>query len=121
MLSPDQELLLYELYGVTKAADTVIDSGFYGLATTPNPVWQQTSLQQQLEKAIELINDDSAKVDRVGKILSEYQCLGLDPSNIDRDGYTFRYRNSLRRLKQVLYTYTGVIPCDGQSNTIPLG
>lgn len=120
MLTPSQELLLYEIYGVTKAADSVIDSGYYGLATTPNPVWQQTSIKQQLEKAIEIIESDSAISDRVAKILKEYECLGLDPSPIERDGYSFRYQRSLRRIKQLLYSYTGIIPSE-TTNAVPLG
>jgi hypothetical protein len=120
MLNPDQVLLLYEIYGVTQAPNSVIDSGHYGLATTPNPVWQQTSIKQQLDQAIETIDSDFAISDRVVKILKEYECLGLDPSPIERDGYSFRYQRSLRRIKQVLYSYTGIIPNDS-SNAITLG
>lgn len=120
-LSSAQENLLHEIYQVTKASDVVIDGNFYGIAIAPQPVWIQGSLRDRLAAAIVAINADLGMSDRVGKILGQYDCLGLDPSNIDRNGYSFRYNQSVKRLKEALYTYTGIIPSDGQANNIGLG
>jgi hypothetical protein len=120
-LDRDQENLLYEIYGITRADDTVIDSGDYGLAITPMPIWSNASLQDRLAAAILKINSDHAMTRRVAKIVKEYECLALDPSQIERNGYSFRYNRSVNELKKRLYTYTGIVPANGNANAVRLG
>lgn len=102
-LTGAQELLLYEIYGLTEpdapiaARETNID------------------YTNRVTEAINKINIDPNKVARVGEILEEYDQIALDPSNIDKDGYSFRMAKSIRLLTIRLYTYTG-IPVRGKTN-----
>jgi hypothetical protein len=120
-LNREQENLIYELYGVTRADDTVIESGDYGLAITPAPFWSNTSLKNRIAAAIVKINANPEQVARVATIVGQYSCMGLDPSSIERNGYKFNYNSSIAELKKRLYTYTGIVPAEGNANRITLG
>lgn len=96
MLAPEEELLLFELYGITTPG-TAIPIGEVDVV-----------IQNQLMAAIASINSDVAKVLRVQEILSEYTSIALDPSPIEREGYSFRLNRNLDHIKRLLYSYTAI-------------
>lgn len=118
-LSDSDKHLLHELYDAPYSSNTIAAQN--GYAISPFPIHTQTSLKQQLEAAIADIDADETKVTRVSEILAKYKDLDLDPSNIDRNGYSLRYKRSIRTLTRTLYTYTGIWVGTANSNQTPLG
>jgi len=106
LLTDRQTNLLYELYGLPFQLKT-ITLGDSGLSSAPPMTELFQSAKDRLAEAIGEINLEPDKVARVGEILTEYEGLSLDPSKIDRDGYSFKFRDSVQNLKERLYPYTG--------------
>jgi len=123
LLTDRQTNLLYELYGLPFQLKT-ITLGETGLSSAPPLTDLFQSAKDRLREAIGEINLEPDKVARVGEILAEYEGLSLDPSKIDRDGYSFKFRDSIQNLKERLYPYTGIrVPRSGggRGNRVPLG
>lgn len=118
-LSDESILLLREIYDATIAPETIVAQN--GMSLSPYPIWTSTSLERRLQAAIDQIDRSQAAVDRVTEILSKYKELELDPSNIDRDGYSLRYKKSVRVLRRALYSYTGIWAESESNNQIRLG
>ncbi|MBL1177651.1 hypothetical protein [Pantanalinema sp. GBBB05] len=126
-LTDAQKHLLHELYEVPYTSNVVYTSG-KGTAlgpaaqTTALAMFVENQVRNQLNAAIVEIDADETRVTRVGVILSRYEDLDLDPSNIDKDGYSFRYQKAVRELKRALSTYTGIWVVGGNNgNQTPLG
>ncbi|MBW4660935.1 MAG: hypothetical protein KME15_19850 [Drouetiella hepatica Uher 2000/2452] len=119
-LSDRQEHLLFELYGIPYSSKT-ISLGSNGLASMPPLTELHQSAKDRLQEAILEINIDPFKTERVGEILAEYEGISLDPSTIEREGYSFRFGRSISNLKDRLYAYTGIRVAGSFSNRMPLG
>lgn len=126
-LTDAQKHLLHEIYEVPYTSSVAYTSG-KGTAlgpaahTTSLAMFVEIQVRTQLNKAIVEIDADETRVTRVGTILSRYEDLDLDPSNIDKDGYSFRYRKAIAELRRALWTYTGIAVVGGNGgNQTPLG
>jgi len=121
MLTEAQKLKLYEVYEVSHQADIVVTLG-QGGQSLPSPVFGVLQgVKAQLDIAIAFINTDAAQSERVGEILAEFDTFWLDPSTIDREGYKFNPTRNLKRIRQALFPYTGILFNSSSSNRIPLG
>lgn len=109
MLLTDHQInLLFEVYEITQRDTTVVVGG-EGTSRLQPDLFSNTSVRQALLDAIAAINDSPSQVERVGVILEEFECISLDPSNIDKDGYQLRPHNNLAAIRARLYPYTGVL------------
>jgi hypothetical protein len=109
-LTAKSKNLLREIYGVSVTGGEIIISNPdpSGLPFTNYPFAFRTGIKQQLELAIAEIDLNPNASDRVTEILDEYQSWDLDPSPIEKDGYSFRHRRSLKRIMDVLTPYTRI-------------
>lgn len=119
-LTTAQINLLHEVYECPQIA-TVIATGGTGVALPPLYIGTYTSVQTQLKAAIDFINQDVSRVTRVGEILAEYEGLALDPSPIERDGYSFSASRNLKAIRRALYPLTGILWNQAVTNRTPLG
>lgn len=123
-LTADQQNRLFEIYQVPVTLDTTVIGGASGLFQTPVVSLAglgQASVKGQLEKALVSINASAAQSERVAAILAEYDGFALDPSNIDKNGYSFRADKARKAILNALYVYTGIVPNFGVPNRTPLG
>lgn len=120
-LSDQQKHLLHEIFDIPYESVGVIvgEGGFAVASALINPIQSTT---QRLLAAIVSIDSDETKVTRVGLILAEYESLSLDPSKIERNGYSLNPAKSVRLLRQRLYPYTGLSSGGlGRDNQLRLG
>lgn len=100
--------LLYEVYGLPLPTTTQIVVGgslyYEGSVSRLNV----NALSKSLSNAIDLINTNQSVVDRVTEILDEFEGFAIDPSNIDKDGYSFRASQSKKAILEALKPYTGI-------------
>ncbi|GAC1493084.1 MAG: hypothetical protein NVS2B14_06060 [Chamaesiphon sp.] len=110
VLTSRQQQLLYEIYEVPYQIDIVITIG--DGATLPSHIFGVIEgVKQRLDAAIAFINLEDSKVTRVGEILTEFETLR----------YSFKPNRNLRRLRQTLFPYTGIIFSEQTSNKLMLG
>ncbi|MHC5825309.1 MAG: hypothetical protein ACYT04_58040 [Nostoc sp.] len=121
MLSDHQANLLFEVYELTQRDTTVVVGGEGTSRLEPDLFDSNTPVRQALTDAIALINSSPSQTLRVGVILEEFECISLDPSNIDKDGYQMRPDKILDAIRARLYPYTGILFKKNKSNKIPLG
>lgn len=119
-LSDQHKHLLHEIYGIPYSNQTAIAGDVY-TRTVPMIAEAFVELQTHLLAAIDRIDSDETMVQRVGEILQKYSDLDLDPSNIDRDGYSLRYQKSIRTLQKALFPYTSIRAGDRSCNSLRLG
>jgi len=120
-LTDHQINLLFEVYEITQRDTTVVVGGEGTSRLQPDLFNSNTSVRQALYEAIAAINDSPSQVERVGVILGEFECISLDPSNIDKDGYQLRPNKNLAAIRRSLYPYTGILfkknsGCDNRVN-----
>jgi hypothetical protein len=109
MLTDHQVNLLFEVYEISVRDTTVVVGGEGTSRLQPDLFNSNTSVRQALLNAIALINESQSQVERVGTILEEFECISLDPSNIDKDGYQLRPHKNLAAIRARLYPYTGIL------------
>ena len=122
-LTDHQINLLFEVYEITQRDTTVVVGGEGSSRLQPDLFNSNTSVRQALLDAITAINNLPSQAERVGVILEEFECISLDPSNIDKDGYQLRPNKNLAAIRRSLYPYTGILfkKNSGMCNIIPLG
>ncbi|MBO3459955.1 hypothetical protein G7B40_040220 [Aetokthonos hydrillicola Thurmond2011] len=122
-LTDHQINLLFEVYEITQRDTTVVVGGEGSSRLQPDLFNSNTPVRQALQNAIALINDSPSQTERVGTILEEFECISLDPSNIDKDGYQLRPQKNLAAIRARLYPYTGILFKSGgnRGNKICLG
>jgi hypothetical protein len=122
-LTDHQVNLLFEVYEITQRDTTVVVGGEGSSRLEPDLFNSNTPVRQALTDAIAVINNLPSQVERVGTILEEFECISLDPSNIDKDGYQMRPDKNLAAIRRSLYPYTGILfkKNAGMYNKIPLG
>lgn len=108
-LTDHQVNLLFEVYEITQRDTTVVVGGEGTSRLQPDLFNSNTSVRQTLLDAIAAINESSSQCLRVGAILEEFECISLDPSNIDKDGYQLRPNKNLAAIRARLYPYTGIL------------
>ena len=80
------------------------------------------SVNQRLSNAIAALDFNEVRSNRVSEILAEYENFALDPSPIQKDGYSFSARRAIKAIYKALMPYTGILIQTGGSMTItPLG
>ncbi|MBW4478606.1 MAG: hypothetical protein KME54_17540 [Tolypothrix brevis GSE-NOS-MK-07-07A] len=123
MLTDHQTNLLFEVYEITQRDTTVVVGGEGSSRLEPDLFNTNTPVRQALISAIASINESPSQVERVGVILEEFECISLDPSNIDKDGYQLRPDKNLAAIRRSLYPYTGILFKSGgsRSNRFCLG
>lgn len=123
MLTDHQVNLLFEVYEITVRSTTVVIGGEGTSRLQPDLFGSNTSVRQALLDAIAAINESQSQVERVGVILEEFECISLDPSNIDKDGYQLRPHKNLAAIRARLYPYTGILfqKNGSESNKFKLG
>ncbi|MGL5131472.1 MAG: hypothetical protein ACRC78_03030 [Planktothrix sp.] len=123
MLTDREVLLLYEIYEVPLVPETILTGwGSGGLATPPFTLSTNTNAKRQLEIAIPLIQADEARVENIRLLLIEYETFRGDPSDIDKNGYSFRAVSSMKTILRSLFSYTGIMPIEiNRSNMLPRG
>jgi hypothetical protein len=107
-LTDRQKNQLYEIYEVSHTQITTVTSGS-GYASTSTLFDVFKGVKQQLQDAILTIDADAGQVARVGEILSEFDNWALDPSTIDREGYSLKPSRNYKRVRMLLYSYTGIL------------
>lgn len=122
-LTEIQKNYIYELYETTSPGsfDSVIVAGSGGVTLTPNFLNSVTPIQTRLKEAIEFIDQDPSKVAAVQQLMDEYEGVRTDPSDIDKNGYKFRFTRTIKNLRTRMHPYTGILWNSGQSNRIPQG
>ena len=121
-LTDDQVNLLFEVYEITQRSTTVVVGGEGSSRLEPDLYNTNTPVRQVLADAIAAINNSTSQVERVGVILSEFECISLDPSNISKDGYELRPDKNLAAIRTRLFPYTGILFKKNTGiNKIPLG
>jgi hypothetical protein len=121
-LTDHQVNLLFEVYEITQRDTTVVVGGEGSSRLEPDLFNSNTPVRQALTDAIAVINNLPSQVERVGTILEEFECISLDPSNIDKDGYQMRPDKNLAAIRRSLYPYTGILfKKNAGINKIPLG
>ncbi len=118
-LTERQITLLYQIYEVAQINSVVLTAG--EASTVPSFLYPGTSAQQQLIKAITFINESTSRVDRIGEILTEFESFDLDPSSIDRQGYSFNAVRNLKAIRKALQPLTGIIWKGESGNMINYG
>lgn len=116
-LTADQTQRLFELYEIpvnTPSTVVTTDMGY------PIRFDYSVNVRSQLLTALETINASSAQSQRVGAILAEYDSWALDPSNIDKNGYSFRASRNKKAIISALYPYTGIKLIPSTDNRTPL-
>lgn len=113
--------LLFEIYGATPLQEIYAAPGTPGVSILPASFSVTAPLVTSINRAFDLINQDESKVARVTAILDEYESISLDPSPIERDGYSFSQSRSLARLRDVLLPYTGIVMGTGSQNSLNFG
>ncbi len=120
-LSDNEKHLLFELFSLPYEP-IAVETGEYGIPITQAVLDPIQSPVVRLQAAIVSIDADETKVLRVREILAAYNDLSLDISNIDRNGYSLRPNKNIRRYRQLLFTYTGLISdVNAGGNRLPLG
>jgi len=122
-LTERQKNLLREIYSttVTNGAVLYVTSGF-SAGQGYSDLHFSSSIRARLEQAIAEIDINPSSRDRVAEILDEYDGWNLDPSTIDKDGYSFRWQRSMRRILDALTPYTRIVVDHRPgSNLTPLG
>lgn len=109
MLNEHQINLLFEVYEITQRDTTVVVGGEGSSRLEPDLYNTNTPARQALSNAITAISESPSQVKRVGIILEEFECLSLDPSNIDKDGYQLRPNKNLAAIRARLFPYTGIL------------
>jgi len=80
------------------------------------------SVTQRLSTAIAALDLNEVRSNRVSEIIAEYETFNLDPSPIQKDGYSFSARRNIKAIYKALMPYTGILMQTGDSMTItPLG
>ncbi|OKH14830.1 hypothetical protein NIES592_08105 [Fischerella major NIES-592] len=122
-LTDHQVNLLFEVYEITQRDTTVVVGGEGTSRLQPDLFNSNKSVRQALFDAIALINNSPSQVERVGVILEEFECISVDPSNIDKDGYQLRPYKNLAAIRARLYPYTGILfkKNGSESNKFRLG
>jgi hypothetical protein len=121
-LTDHQINLLFEVYEITQRDTTVVVGGEGRSRLEPDLFNSNTPVRQALTDAIAVINDSPSQVERVRTILEEFECISLDPSNIDKDGYQMRPDKILAAIRTRLFPYTGILFKKSVGiNKIPLG
>ena len=122
-LTDYQVNLLFEVYEITQRDTTVVVGGEGSSRLAPDLFNSNTPVRQALYDAIAVINQSSSQTERVGTILEEFECISLDPSNIDKDGYQLRPNKNLAAIRRSLFPYTGILfqKNSGCDNRITLG
>ncbi|MBN3993885.1 MAG: hypothetical protein HWQ36_26225 [Nostoc sp. NMS2] len=108
-LTDHQANLLFEVYEITQRDTTVVVGGEGSSRLEPDLYNTNTPVRQALTDAIAAINNLPSQVERVGVILEEFECISLDPSNIDKDGYQMRPDKNLAAIRARLFPYTGIL------------
>lgn len=109
-LTSAQRLKVYEIYEcpLPETPQVIVTSGG-GVSLTPISFSAaDTPVQKAIGQAIDRINLDEAKVERIAEILEEYEGFALDPSPIEQDGYKFSARRGLQALRDALFPITGI-------------
>ncbi|PSB26214.1 hypothetical protein [Stenomitos frigidus] len=113
--------LLYELFGIPYEP-IAVETGEYGMPITQAILDPIQAPATRLKAAISSIDADETKVVRVREILAAYSDLSLDPSPIERNGYSLRPGKNIRLYRRLLFTYTGLISdINTHGNRLPLG
>ena len=122
-LTEVQKNYIYELYETTSPGsfDSVIVAGTGGVTLSPNFLNSVTPVQERIQESIEQIDLNPSKVTAVQQLLDEYEGIRTDPSNIDKNGYSFRFKKTIRNLRTRMHPYTGILWTEGQNNRIPQG
>ena len=122
-LTDTEKGILREIYEVPPVGDIVIaDEGDGYPSSFPLPSGGNNSIRQRLELAIAQLDTDLTSSTRVSAILAEYSNFALDPSPIDKDGYSFRSQRGMKAIYKALYAYTGILLRSGGGDCItPLG
>lgn len=113
--------LLYEIYGVSFRGSTAIIAQGDPTSTTYLGFDYLVGVREQLVRAIDEINAQPEVIPRVAEILGEYEALSLDRSTINKDGLSLKPERNIRAIQSALYTYTGILISNSQSNRVPLG
>jgi uncharacterized protein YggE len=121
MLSDHQINLLFEVYEITQRDNTVIVGGEGTSRLQPDLFNSNIPVKQALLNSVAAINESASQIERVGVILEEFECLSLDPSDINKDGYELRPKKNLAAIRARLYPYTGILFINNGSSRIPLG
>ena len=80
------------------------------------------SINQRLSTAITALDINEVRSTRVSEIITEYENFALDPSPIQKDGYSFSARRNVKAIYKALMPYTGILIQMGNSMTVtPLG
>jgi uncharacterized protein YggE len=121
-LSERSVSLLHEIYEITTMPNTVFAGGEGTSRLVPDLFNAGLSVREQLEKAIEQINQNPSVITRIEEILAEWEELSIDPSKIEQEGYFLKPEKNIKAIRKRLYTYTGIIfSGDISFNRIPLG
>lgn len=107
-LSDLHKHLLHEIFEIPyePIAVQVGEAGFEVAASLLNPFQGTTA---RLNAAIISIDSDETMVTRVSEILTEFKDLSLDPSRIERNGYSLNPAKNICILQQRLFVYTGLL------------
>lgn len=120
-LLDNEKHLLFELFGLPYEP-IAVETGEYGIPITQAVLDPIQAPATRLQAAIVSIDADETKVLRVREILTAYNDLSLDPSNIERNGYSLRPNKNIRHFRRLLFTYTGLISdVNTGGNRLPLG
>ena len=80
------------------------------------------SINQRLSTAIAALDINEIRSTRVSEIIAEYENFALDPSPIQKDGYSFSARLNVKAIYKALMPYTGILIQMGNAMTVtPLG
>ena len=122
-LTDREKEILREIYEVPAEGGLIIAGEGQGIPVNYFALTSgNASVAQRLETAIAALDLNEVRSTRVSEILAEYENFALDPSPIDKDGYSFRARRNMKAIYKALMPYTGILVRMGDvGNTTPLG
>ncbi len=109
LLTVREKGLLKEIYEVPAAGSLVIAGENAGVPSSYLPLSGNITVTQRLTQALAALDLDINASTRVSEILATYDQYALDPSNIDRNGYQFRFRRNMKAIYKALMPYTGIL------------